>query len=114
MEVGGEGNYIPIATLSPPKSSALRWAAMKAIRCFIIVRDKVTRQRPQTTTFEEKGEPKRIRTEIPLLTSLTPYRLAKPAHPGESEYHHGLYQWGTGRMDGWVGGGEGVWRWGEK
>ena len=38
------------------------------------VRDKVTRQCPQTTTFEEKGEPKRIRTEVPLLTSLTPYR----------------------------------------
>ena len=46
----------------------------------LIVRDKVTRQCPQTTTFEEKGEPKRIRTEVPLLTSLTPYRYAKPAH----------------------------------
>ena len=31
----------------------------------LIVRDKVTRQCPQTTTFEEKGEP--IRTEVPLL-----------------------------------------------
>ena len=30
--------------------------------------------------FEEKGEPKRYRTEILPLTSLTPYRLAKPAH----------------------------------
>ena len=39
-----------------------------------IVRDKVTRQSPQTTTCEEKGEPKRIRTEVPLLISLTPYR----------------------------------------
>ena len=38
----------------------------------LIVRGKVTRQSPQTTTFEEKGEPKRIRTEVPLLTSLTP------------------------------------------
>ena len=46
----------------------------------LIVRDKVTRQCPQTTTFEEKGEPKRIRTEVPQLTSLTPYRRAKPAH----------------------------------
>ena len=45
----------------------------------LIVRDKVTRQCPQTTTFEEKGEPKRIQTEVPLLTSLTPYRKAKPA-----------------------------------
>ena len=46
----------------------------------LIVRDKVTRQRPQTTTFEEKGEPKRIRTEVPPLTNLTPYHKAKPAH----------------------------------
>ena len=40
----------------------------------LIVRDEVTRQYPQTTTFEEKGEPKQIRTEVPLLTSLTPDR----------------------------------------
>ena len=33
----------------------------------LTVRDKVSRQCPQTTTFEEKGrEPKRIRTEVPL------------------------------------------------
>ena len=32
----------------------------------LIARDKVTRQCPQTTTFEEKGEPKQIRTEVPL------------------------------------------------
>ena len=40
----------------------------------LIVRDKVTRQCPQTTTFEENGEPEPIRTEVLLLTSLTPYR----------------------------------------
>ena len=40
----------------------------------LIVRDKVTRQCPQTTIFEEKGEPKQIRTEVPFLTSLPPYR----------------------------------------
>ena len=49
----------------------------------LIVRDKVTRQCPQSTTFEEKGEPKRIRTEAPLLNTLTPYRQAKrPAFDG--------------------------------
>ena len=37
-----------------------------------IMKDEVIRQCPQTTTFEEKGQPKRIRTEVPLLTSLTP------------------------------------------
>ena len=36
----------------------------------LIVRDKVRRQCTQTTTFEER-EPKRIRTEVLLLTSLT-------------------------------------------
>ena len=40
----------------------------------LIVRDKVTRQHPQTTIFEEKGEPKLNPTDIPLLTSQTPYR----------------------------------------
>ena len=40
----------------------------------LIVTDKATRQCPQTTTFEEKGELKRIRTEVLPLTSLTPYR----------------------------------------
>ena len=41
----------------------------------LIVRDKVARpQCPQTTTLEEKGEPKRVRTEVLLLISLTPYR----------------------------------------
>ena len=40
----------------------------------LIVRDKVTRQCPQTTTFEDKGEPKQIRTEVLPVTSLTPYR----------------------------------------
>ena len=44
------------------------------------VRDKITRQCPQSTTSEEKEEPKQIRTDVLLLTSLTPYRLAKPAH----------------------------------
>ena len=45
----------------------------------LIMRDKVG-QCTQTTIFEKKGEPKRIRTEVLLLTSLTPYRWAKAAH----------------------------------
>ena len=39
--------------------------------------DKVTRQCPQTTIFEEKGEPKRIRTEVPPLTSLAALPLGQ-------------------------------------
>ena len=40
----------------------------------VIVRDKVTSQCPEATIFVGNGEPKRIRTEVPLLTSLTPCR----------------------------------------
>ena len=42
----------------------------------LIVRDKVTGQYPQTTTFEEKGEPKRIQTKVPLLTNYTGSRCS--------------------------------------
>ena len=56
--------------------SVLKWAAMRVINVSLIARDKVTEQCPQTyhNLFEEKGEPKRYRTEVLLLTSLTPYR----------------------------------------
>ena len=59
MEVGEDGDYIPIAT--PVGSDESHFNVS------LIVRDKVTRQCPQTTTFEEKGQPI-------CLTSLTPYR----------------------------------------
>ena len=76
MEGGGEGRiYTYRYTVTTRMTPALRWAAMRAIfNVSLIVRDKVTRQCPQITTFEEEGEPKRIRTEVLLLTSLTPYR----------------------------------------
>ena len=51
----------------------------------LIVKDKVTKC-PQTTTFEEKAEPKRNRTEVFLLTSLTPYRLAKSLRPSTHRF----------------------------
>ena len=53
----------------------------------LTVRDTVTRQCPQTTTSEDKGEPKRIRAEVPLLTSLTPYPWAKPARIISPDWH---------------------------
>ena len=59
-------------TVTTRMTPALRWAAKRnRFNVSLIVRDKVTKRCPQTTTFEEKGEPKRIRTEVPLLTSLT-------------------------------------------
>ena len=40
----------------------------------LIVSDKIRRQRPQTTTVEEKGEPKRIRTEVRTEVPLLSYQ----------------------------------------
>ena len=44
---------------------------------WVIVRNKVIRQCPQTTTFQEKGEPKQIRTEVSLLMNLMPLPLGQ-------------------------------------
>ena len=52
MEVGGEGDYIPIATLSPQNDSCIKMGSDEShFNVSLIVRDKVTRQCPQTTTF---------------------------------------------------------------
>ena len=71
-------------TVTTRMTSALRWAAMRDILMFVslIVRNKVTRLYPQTTTFLKRKD---SRSSIEprsflLLTSLTPYRSAKPAH----------------------------------
>ena len=76
MEVGGEGDrYTYRYTVTTRMTSALRWAAMRAILMF----NNFTRQCPQTTTLEVKGVPKQIRTEVPLLTA-RPNRLTKRAN----------------------------------
>ena len=74
---GGGGSvyvYIPITTRSPPEWPALRWAAMRAVfsNVSLIVRDKVTRPCPQTTTFEESRsgiEPRSFRLPTYRLTA---------------------------------------------
>ena len=68
MELGEEVDYIPIATVSPPlrMTPAIKMTSDEShFNISLIVRHKVTRQCPQTTTFEEKGEQKRIRTAGP-------------------------------------------------
>ena len=76
MEVGEEGREITYLLLHchHQNDSCIKMGSDEShFNVSLIVRDKVTRQSPQTTTFEEKGEPKRILTEVPLLTSLKPY-----------------------------------------
>ena len=73
---GGGGHYVHIVHCHHQNDFCIKIGSDESQFnvSLIIVRDKVTRQCPQTITFEEKGEQKRIRTEVPLLTSLTPYR----------------------------------------
>ena len=103
MEVGERGRlYTYRYTVTTRMTPALRWAAMSHLKVSLIVRDNdessecfinCEGQSHKTVStnhnlFEEKGEPKRIRTEVPLLTSLTPYRQAKPAHNESSCMFH--------------------------
>ena len=61
-------------TVTTRMASTLRWAAKLPPPG----EGQVTRRQcPQTTTCEEKGEPKQIRTEVPLLTRLTPLPLGQ-------------------------------------
>ena len=75
MEVGEEGEYILMLHCHHQNDFCIKMDSDEShFIVSLIVRDKVTRQCPQTTTFEEKGEPKRYRTEVLPLTSLQPYR----------------------------------------
>ena len=77
MEVGREGDYIPVLHCHHQNDSCIKvYSDESHFNVSLTVRDKVTRRCPQTTTFfEEKGQPKpRFRSEVLPLTSLTPYR----------------------------------------
>ena len=77
MEVGEEGEYIYLSlNCHHQNDSCIKNSNDEShFNVSLIVRDKVTRHCLQTTAFEQKGEPKRNRTEVPLLTtSQTPYR----------------------------------------
>ena len=76
MEVGGEGDYIHLSLHRHHQNDFCfkEGSDESHFNVSLTVRDKVTRQCPETTTFEEKGQMKQIRTEVPLLARLKPYR----------------------------------------
>ena len=84
MEVGGRGREIIYLSLHCHHQNDFCIKGSSDESHLIIVTDKVTRQCPQTTTFEEKGKPKQIRTEVPLLTSLNALPL------GQADSHRQL------------------------
>ena len=62
MEVGGgemEIIYLSLHRHHPNDFCITTGSDASRFNVSLIVRDKVTKQCPQTTTFEEKGEPKR-------------------------------------------------------
>ena len=72
MEVGErEIIYLPLQCHHQNDSCIKMGSDESHFNFSLIVRDKVTRQCPQTTTFEEKGE---TEADSNQLTSLTPYR----------------------------------------
>ena len=73
---GEEGDYIPIANTVATTMTCVKMGSDEShFNVTLIVRDKVIRPCPQTTTFEEKGKSRSgYRTEVLPLTSLTPYR----------------------------------------
>ena len=68
MKGGGGGLYTYRYTVTTRMTYIKMGSDESHFNVSLIVMDKVTRQCPQTTTCEEKGEPKRIRTKVPPLT----------------------------------------------
>ena len=84
---------------------ALRRAATRAILMFHNCEGQSHKTVSTDQKLEEKEEPKRIRTEVPLLTSLTPYRQARPAHLTTENHFPGKMpipgRYGSGKGSHW-------------
>ena len=78
MEVGGEGDYIPIAIHSHHQNdSCIKVGSDEShFNVSVGISDGQSHRTVSTNhnLFEEKREPKRYRTEVLQLTSQTPYR----------------------------------------
>ena len=77
MEVGGEGDYIPITTLCHHQNDSCIKMGSDESHFNVSVGSDGQSHRTMSTNHnlsEEKGEPKRYRTRVLLLTNLTPYR----------------------------------------
>ena len=76
MEVGGKKEiiYLSLHCRHQNESCIEMGSDESHFNVSLMVRKKVTRQCLQTAAFEKKGEPKRIRTDVPMCTSLMPYR----------------------------------------
>ena len=77
MEVGGEGDYIYLSLHCHHQNDSCIKMGSDESHFNVSVRSDGQSHRTVSTNrnlFEEKGEPKRYRTEVLPLTNLTPYR----------------------------------------
>ena len=96
MEVGGGGKreiiYLSLHCHHQNDSCIKVGSDESHFNVSLTVKEKVTRQCPQTTTFEEKGEPKRNRTGVLLLTSLKPVlnwaNVCSPEHTSDTSTNY--------------------------
>ena len=86
MEVGGEGDIYLSLHCHHQNDFCMKVGSNEShFNVSLIVRDKVTRLCPETTIFEEKGEPKRIRTEFRRPSAYQPNALPL-GHTGSQSY----------------------------
>ena len=80
MEMGGEGGYISLHC-HHQNDFCIKMGSDESRFNVSVASDGQSHKTVSTNhnLFEEKGEPKRYRTEVLPPTSLTPYRQAKPA-----------------------------------
>ena len=86
-EKGGEGDYIPIVIHCHHQNDSYIKMGSDESRCNFSVGSDGQSHKTVSSNYnlsEEKGEPKRYRTEVLPLTSLTPYRWAKAAHKSQT------------------------------
>ena len=96
MEVGEEGDYLPIATMSPWNDSCIKIGSDEShFNVSLIVRDKVTtRLCPQTTTFLKKKDIQSGIEPRPLCFKPTHKPSCRPPlviPPGNSRKGAGLW-----------------------
>ena len=76
MEVGGEGDYYTYRYTVTTRMTCIKMGSDESHFKVSVGSDGQSHKTASTNhnLFEEKGEPKRCRTEVLPLTSLTPYR----------------------------------------
>ena len=90
---GGRGRlYTYRYTVTTRMTFALRWAAMRAILMFHNCEEQSQDSVHRPQLLKKKESRNGFEPKVPLLTSLTPYRWARPAHEAVRQGVLALYE----------------------